>query len=171
MNLANAKAMLPEIRELSGLASGEWCESYDVANTRAEICTRDRRTGEVEPIAILLPDCSYDDRRLMQSAPVYIAALLTLLDEAFRVIRELQPKPPKQKDHAAECAMKCANDRAFLRFLQQRHGADIADTERVKTRVRSILAIQSMAELNTDENARQRWKSLRAEFDNWRNGR
>ncbi|MBD9372073.1 hypothetical protein IB238_05445 [Rhizobium sp. ARZ01] len=170
MDLIAAKSLLPEIREVSGLASGEWCESYDLKNQRAEVCTRDHRSGEVEPIAILLPDCSYDNRRLMRSAPVHIAALLTLLDEAFRVIRELQPKPAKAKDHAAECAMKCANDRAFRRFLQERHGADIADTERVKTRVRSILAIQSMAELNSDENARQRWKSLRAEFDNWRRG-
>lgn len=172
MDLGSAKALLPSIREIRGMASDQWCESYDIANSRAEICTKDRRTGEVEPIAILLPDCSYDDRRLMQSAPMYVDALLTLLDEAIRVIRQLQPKQQKPKDFAAECAMKCANDLVFRRFLQERHDlADASDAERVKTRIRSVLAIQSMAELNTDENARKRWKSLRAEFDAWRRAR
>lgn len=171
MDLSAAKSLLPQIRQLSGLASAEWCESYDVANARAEICTRDPMSGLVEPIAVFLPDCGYDDRRLMQGAPVYVDALLTLLDEAFRVIRQLQPKQAKAKDHAAECAMKCATDQAFRRFLQELHGADIADTERVKTRVRSVLAVQSMAELNTDDAARQRWFSLRTEFDNWRRAR
>lgn len=171
MDLIAAKSLLPEIREVSGLASGEWCESYDLKNQRAEICTKDRRTGEIEPIATMLPECSYDDRRLMHMAPVYVDALITLLDEAFRVIRQLRPKPAKAKDHAAECVMKCARDQAFRRFMLEQHGADIADTERVKTRVRSVLAIQSMAELNTEESARQRWFSLRTEFDNWRNGR
>ena len=67
--------------------------------------------------------------------------------------------------------MKCASDQAFRRFLEERHNLDTSDLERIKTRVRSILAIQSMKELNTDENARKRWLSLRVEFDTWRRAR
>ncbi len=113
MNLHKAKALYPELRELSGLASDEWCESFDTKTGRAEICTRDRRSGIVEPIAAILPDCSYDDRMLMQKAPTYILALLILLDEAFRRLKELQPKPEKAPNFAAECAMKCKDDHLF----------------------------------------------------------
>lgn len=168
MNLEEAKALFPEIREQSGLASDGWCESFDTKTGRAEICTRHRRSGIVEPIAAILPDCSYYDRMLMQKAPTYILALLILLDEAFRRLKELQPKPEKAPNFAAECAMKCKDDHLFRKFLHECHGADAPDLERIKTRVRSVLGVQSMVELNTDENARKRWLSLRAEFDRWR---
>lgn len=41
----------------------------------------------------------------------------------------------------------------------------------VTTLAAANLAIQSMAELNTDENARKRWLSLRDEFQRWRKRR
>lgn len=88
--------------------------------------------------------------------------------EALAEIERLRPKPP---NFAAECAMKCKDHHLFQKFLRQCHGADVSDVERIKTRVRNILAIQSMTELNADENARKRWLSLRAEFDRWRKRR
>ncbi|QRM55115.1 hypothetical protein [Sinorhizobium sp. BG8] len=171
MDLATARKLLPDIRSASDLASPLWSESYDTTAMRAEICVENTVTGEVEPIAALLPDCSHDDRRLMIRSPEYVAALLVLLNEAFRVIRELQPKQAKPKDFAAECAMKCANDHLFRRYLAERHQLEATDLERIKTRVRSLLAVQSMGELNKDENARKRWQSLRNDFDNWRRAR
>jgi hypothetical protein len=68
--------------------------------------------------------------------------------------------------------MKCKSDQAFRQYLIERHDLrDATDAERIKTRVRSILDIQSMAELNTDEAAAGRWKSLRVDFEQWRRGR
>jgi hypothetical protein len=47
---------------------------------------------------------------------------------------------------------------------------DAGDAERVKTRVRSILNVTSMADLNKDPAAAARWQSLRGDFDAWRRG-
>jgi hypothetical protein len=63
--------------------------------------------------------------------------------------------------------MKC-DDPLFKTYLAKRHGADISDRERVAARLRSVLAIKSRSELNTDPSAAERWKSLRADFDAWR---
>ncbi|SOC46248.1 hypothetical protein SAMN05892877_12172 [Rhizobium subbaraonis] len=171
MKLDEAKTLFPEIRQQSGLASDQRYESFYTATGRPEILCHAPATGQLEPIATILPDCSYDDRMLMQKAPVYIRALLVLLDEAFRRLKELQPKPEKAPNFAAECAMKCKDDHLFRNFLHECHGADPSDLERIKTRVRSILGVQSMTDLNTDENARKRWLSLRDEFHRWRKRR
>jgi hypothetical protein len=180
MNLAFAKSILPEARELSGLVSDEWSESYNMKDQRAELCVIDRMTGEVVPIATLTRDCGYDDRRLMIKAPVLIRALLLLLDTAFGEIRRLrQQQDPREcersqanakrgdPDYAAECAMKCA-DQAFRRFLLEKKKAlDVADSVRVASHVRYLLKVDSRAELNRDANARKRWLELRAEFEVW----
>lgn len=177
MDLAKAKTMLPEIREIAGLASSNWSESYDTKKGRPEIVLSDPLTGEIRPIGVILPECSFDDRKLMQFAPAYVDALLTLLDEAFRVIRQSRPaqsRPAqeKPKDYAAECAMKCKGDHLFGRYLIERHDLrDAGDGERIKTRVRHILQIESMAELNKDEGARRRWISLKNDFKAWRQAR
>lgn len=163
--------MLAEIREQTGLASPEWCESYDVANSRAEICTRDRRSGRVEPIAVLLPSCSYDDRRLMLKAPVYLDAVLTLLDEAFRRLKQLQPKEKPRRTLANICAIKLQKDFQFQLFLRERFDLESTDFERAKTKLRGILAIQSLNDLDADEAARARWQSLIRSFDTWRKAR
>lgn len=184
MNLVLAKSLLPEARELSGLVSEEWSESYNMKDQRAELCVIDRLTGEVVPIAILTRDCAYDDRRLMIKAPVLVRALLVLLDTAFAEIRRLRPQPQhhpartseqqSQKnekrgdpDYAAECAMKCA-DQAFRRFLlEEKKAPDVADSVRVASHVRYLLKVDSRGEINRDANARKRWLDLRAEFEAW----
>lgn len=48
---------------------------------------------------------------------------------------------------------------------------DAGDAERIKTRVRSVLAISSMKELNEDPAAAARWQNLRGDFDAWRRTR
>lgn len=95
------------------------------------------------------------------------ASLARHLQSALSEIERLSSKQ-QAPNFAAECAMKCKDDHLFRKFLHECHGADASDLERIKTRVRSILGVQSMSELNTDENARKRWLSLRAEFDRWR---
>ncbi len=172
MNLDFAKEKYLDARQLLGLASEEWCESFEVESGRAEICAKDMLTGEVEPIAHLLPACGYDDRRIMTHAPTYMRAMDFLLQHAFREIRELRQKlavrEPKPKQYAAECAMKCSEP-AFLKFLEERHGLQRPLTkDRAATKVRSILNISSRRDLDENQDAAARWRSLVNAFDAWR---
>lgn len=176
VNLDQARTFLPEARDLAGLASEQFVESYDTKASRAEICVVNRMTGEIEPIAYLTPDCSYDDRRLLLKAPELVRALLVIMEVAFAEIRRLKPpedlrqrgQAEQKKDYAAECAMKC-NDRMFRRFLVERHNVpDVADAERIAVSVRNILRIKSRGELNTDPAAAQRWIDFRAAFEVWK---
>lgn len=166
MNLAEARALYPQAKEIAGLIS-DWTESYNVDEKRPEICIRDTLTGEIVPIATIMPECSYDDRRLMASAPRLLRATLLLLEAAFAEIRKLKPDEDK-KDFAAEVAMKCRGDRRFSDYLMEHHGLqDPSNSERIKTRVRSILAVQSLGELNEDPAATDRWLKLRGDFKAW----
>lgn len=170
MNIEVARALYPEAKELAGLVSEEWLESYNIAESRAEICLRDTLTGEIYPIAQILPTCTFDDRRLMFKAPALLRAVVTICEAAFAEVRRLKPKQngPDPKDFAAEVSMKCANDQAFRRYLIECHDLkDAGDTERVKSRVRSVLAVSSLKELNDDPAAGARWVSLRSNFKSW----
>lgn len=178
MDLKTALKLLPDARELAGLASEEFSESYNTKSGKAEICIHDRLTGEVLPIALLTIDCSYDDRRLLLQAPQLVRALLVIVEEAFAKIRSLEPPDARRqrrehrkevsKDYAAECAMKCG-DRLFRRFLVERYNVpDVADAERVAVSIRNILRIKSRAELNTDPAAAARWVDFRGAFEAWR---
>ncbi|WLR92145.1 hypothetical protein [Shinella zoogloeoides] len=169
MNLDQAKALYPEIKSLLPLASPEWSESYNLREGIAEICIPNRFNGEVEPIAHILADCPYDDRRMMLKAPVYLNAVWVLLHEALRRIpREDVPAPTKKKIQtvAQACGRMC-NDADFLRFLSVCHNVDTSDRERVANRVRTMIKVDSRAQLDTDEMARQRWFSLCDEFRSW----
>nr|WP_289624621.1 hypothetical protein [Sinorhizobium sp. 7-81] len=162
--------MLKEIREQSGLASDIWQGAYDSNAGKPEIVVKDAMTGRITPIAHILPDCGHADQQLMTKAPVFIRALLTLLDHSFRLIREAQQEPAKQsrKNYAAECAIKCGEP-AFKKFLEERQGLERPLTDdRVETKVRSILKVSSRAELNDDPAAAARWQDLRNAFDAWR---
>lgn len=171
MTLDEAKVILPDIQQTHGLASERWGESFHIETGRAEICARDR--GIDTPIMHILPACSYDDRLLAINAPRYIKALLLLLSEAFRVIRELkrelaQAQETKSKDYAAECAMKC-NEASFGLFLQERHQLQPPITaESVTTAVKHALKVRSRKELNNNAAAAHRWTDLRSEYDAWR---
>ncbi|MBZ5760248.1 hypothetical protein LAV84_06765 [Rhizobium sp. VS19-DR104.2] len=128
-------------------------------------------------IATLSADCGYEDREFLLHIYQDIGLLLRLLDEACEVIRRnrstpqarqarQQAAPAKLKDYAAECAMKC-NDMRFRAYLREKHDLETTDAERINTRVRSILAIGSRAELNTDPAAAARWQSLKGDFEIW----
>lgn len=166
----SAQKRMEAVRTRAARASRDWSVMAD-----GGICLT---TGEGEASFVVLrltDEATVDDREFVLHLPDDHFWLLETYDRlyaryrsAMAEIERLSPKPP---NFAAECAMKCANDNAFRRFLHQRHGLETSDLERIKTRVRSILAVQSMAELNTDENARKRWQSLRVEFDNWRRAR
>ncbi len=172
MNLDIAKEKYRDARKLLGLASEEWCEFYDPEHGQNEICSKEPMTGEVEAIALILPSCGFEDRRLMSHAPTYMRAMDFLLQYAFDEIVRLRQssgqRAEKPKDFAAECSMKCAEP-AFKKYLAERHGLEAPLTnDRAATRVRSVLAISSRKELNDDPAAAERWKRLRSDFDLWR---
>ncbi|MBB3315146.1 hypothetical protein FHT77_000988 [Rhizobium sp. BK181] len=169
------KERLAQIRRRHEEASTDWQLGSGGVELFAVII---RRTPPA-PIVKLLGDCGYTDRDFLMHAHEDITFLLAMLKRAAEKLRSvIPPEDPRdierrereaaEKNFAAECAMKCQTDRAFRRFLIERHQLeDPADTERVKTRVRSILAISSMGELNEDENAAARWKALRSDFKAW----
>jgi hypothetical protein len=69
-----------------------------------------------------------------------------------------------------EMAVELWNPGDKVQYLIEKHDlTDAGDSLRVESRVRSILAVSSRRELNTDPNAAARWKSLRADYDAWRN--
>lgn len=140
------------------------------------IAVRAGEAGDLPEVLTFARDVFIDDRELITHAHEDIAWLLSAYDrlatryrEALAEIRRID-QAQKTKDFAAECAMQSSRQ-AFRMFLRERHALEATDDERVNARVRSILAIQSRAELNTDESARQRWFSLRAEFRKWQEGR
>ena len=145
--------------------------SIETDGVEMRLVFADSADGEFRLAATLAPDLPYAVQTFLIAAADNQAFLLDLLGRCARAYRELagRQQQSKQKDFAAECAMKCQNDQAFRRFLIERHDLpDAGDTERIKVRVRGILAIQSMKELNDDAAAADRWKALRADFDIWR---
>lgn len=169
MATAADKERLDTIRSRHDLASTDW--KFVISGDRREqIVARLLPATPQVPIVDLLEDCGYQDRDFLLYAHSDIGFLLRLLADAFREIRSMraaEQKKQKEGDFAAECAMKCS-DPLFKRFLAEQHQVDIADQERIVSRVRTMLAIGSRSELNRDPQAAQRWFSLRAEFEAWR---
>lgn len=167
MNRETAAPLYIEAKQLAGLVADEWQDTYNTTSHQAEICLQDNATGEIFPIAIIKPECSYDDRRLMTRAPQIMRALLFLLRESFNEIERLKPKQKANK-LAQDCAIHCGRQ-DFRRFLMEHHDLpDAADNERVNTRVRNILNIQSRAELDKDQGAGKRWISFKQAFYRWK---
>lgn len=174
MNLTEAKALLPEMRHVLECVGSEWIESYDSKSGYSQIAERDGLDGQVYPLATLAKDIPTEQRELMRKAPVYLRAALLLRDEAARAYLAVT-RPPAEKAEKKEAKAlstiavgKCAADRAFIRYLIECHGLeDASNTERVKTKVRSVLAIQSFKELNDDPRAAEAWQKLISKFQAW----
>ncbi len=136
--------------------------------------------GEPEIICSLPVSCPADNRELIRRHIEIPTDLIGMLDAAARRDAErrreierlrqaLEAKGGKPaKDYAAECAMKCTEP-AFMRFLTERHDLLQPATDKTAaTRVRSVLAIGSRSELNTDPAAAARWREMVKEFERWR---
>ena len=138
--------------------------SIEADGDELRLCAADPMDGEIVPIAVLMPGLDISVQNFLVGAASAQRFTLDLLDRCAAAFRELarksqaEQKRNQPKDYAAECAMKCQNDQSFRRYLIERHDLpDAGDTERIKVRVRGILAIQSMKELNDDPAAADRW--------------
>ncbi|MBB3608617.1 hypothetical protein [Rhizobium sp. BK602] len=160
---------LERIRQDMAYIGRDWSIEADGAEIR--LVFADPADGEFRLAATLAPDLPYAVQTFLVGAGDNLAFLLDMLDRCARAYREIasRQRQNKPKDYAAECAMKCQNDQAFRRFLIECHDMpDAADTERVKVKVRSLLAIHSMGELNDDPAAAARWDNLRKDFNQWK---
>ncbi|MDI7860950.1 hypothetical protein MRS76_03190 [Rhizobiaceae bacterium n13] len=178
MNLDEARTIYKKAKDTAGLASPEWVRMHDAKAHRPQLAVRDGGTGTVAVIATLSRNAPYDDEHLLFNAPYYLRAAIMVAEQAFAVIRtqrativRLEGKVnavAEAKDFAANCAMLCTEP-AFKKFFEERHGlARPLTDQKVATRIRSILAVGSRSELNTDPAAAERWKALRADYDAWR---
>ncbi|WP_052699889.1 hypothetical protein [Martelella endophytica] len=148
----------------------------DTAGMHLEVIGPD----EPEIICSLPITCPADNRELIRRHIEIPADLIGMLDAAAKrdaerrreiekLKRALEAKGGKPaKDYAAECAMKCTEP-AFMRFLIERHDLPHPATDRTAvTRVRSVLAITSRSELNTDPATAARWREMVNEYEIWR---
>lgn len=169
MNIDAARALYPEAKQLAGLVSDEWTISYDRGAGVAEVCVRDVASGEITPIAHLLPDCSFDDRELMGKAPVLLRAAVTMCERAFDEIRKLKPKERKSFTEANRCGKWCRDNFMFRRWLMAATNLhDASDAERIKTHVRFLLRVESLAEIDNRPEAAVAWKKMRSDFETWK---
>ncbi|WP_242219987.1 hypothetical protein [Shinella zoogloeoides] len=166
-----AQIRLNAIRSRHASASPAWEIAFGET-----ITVRAGEVGDLPEVCTFTAGVFVDDRELITHAHEDIAWLLAAYERLAAKYRDALAEINRTaqsrnvRDFAAECAMQ-SGKQAFRTFLRERHSLEATDDERVNARVRSILAIQSRAELNTDGSARQRWFSLRAEFKNWQEGR
>lgn len=154
---------------LAAIAPAEWTRVHGEAGAFLE------GRGEMGELLVLarFDAASVDEIDFACNAPDTVGFLLRLLDAAFGQIRALKgqsepPPPRREKDYAAECAMKCA-EFGFQRFLEACHGLEPPVTpERAAQKVRSILGVQSRAELNDGGRATAAWRDLRKAYDDFR---
>jgi len=162
-----AQVRLDAIRQRLANASPDWSLVAD-----GHLIITAGEGDDQAPVLAFDPKADIGDQELMAHARDDIVWLLVTYERLARryhdAVAELQRRDgtPK-KNHSAECAMLCERH-DFRHFLHVCHGLETTDAERVNARVRSILAIRSRAEIDTDNDARKRWLSLRTEFWDWK---
>ena len=161
-----------ELRKIRGrldaLAGAQWFRSAD---DRGEFLEAKTTKGELNEIARFHPGAQPEEIDFLTNAPDMVCFLLRLVDRAIAAARKNAPRQEKQskaKDFAAEAAMKC-DEPAFKVFLEEKHGLERPLTaDRAAQKLRTLLGISSRSELNRDDAAADRWRSLRADFEAWK---
>lgn len=161
-----------ELRKVRGrldaLAGAQWFRSAD---DRGEFLEAKTSNGELNEIARFHPGALPEEIDFLANAPDMVVFLLRLVDRAIAKARKDAPrqeKSNKAKDFAAEAAMKC-DEPAFKVFLEEKHGLERPLTaDRAAQKLRTLLGISSRSELNKDDAAADRWRSLRADFEAWK---
>ena len=95
------------------------------------------------------------------------AFLIELVRDLGRQLIDLQPKP-KREATTANYAGRLLGNYDFQRWMFEVHQFERpSDKEALKVRVRGMLQIESLNDLNTDEVARKRYFSLVNDFEAW----
>ena len=159
---------------------------------RAVFGSDGKRAGFEAPVAL----CSFGmgatvfEKELVRDAALDLVFVLDQLAIAGQMIRDLRSAsraqcgsartgfPPADderpsKDYSAEASMKCAEP-GFQNWLRDYHATDddgdLSDSAAAAAVLRRLLKIESRRQLNTDPDAAQRWRDLRADFQAWGRG-
>lgn len=130
------------------------------------------------PIAIFHPEADYRDVAFYTMAHQLVAALYQSRDRLIAYYNRMNPpateaqqEEKKRFSYAQNCGIYCGKP-LFQKFMFERHGLDHPrDKNRMATKLHSLLTIKSRTELDTEEAARDRWISLRGEFEAWKEAR
>lgn len=120
----------------------------------------------LEPVLTFDVNADRNDIAAVAAMPDDIDFLIASIRDLGRQVRDLQPKPKKAPDYAAECGMKCSEP-LFQTWLFEVHGLENPDHVKAGTKVRLMLDIKSRADLNTDPSAAARWRKMAGDFDAW----
>lgn len=160
---------LNAIRQRHREASTDWVFTIDETGETAQ--ARQIPAEDHYPVLTFSKECTLPDRELVTHAHEDVGFLLVLLGQSFRAVRELRKalerNTPKPTDHAAKCAMR-VKEPDFQLFMQMVHGVENShDHIRVENRVKTMLAITSKKELDTNPEALKGWEKLVSEFYAW----
>lgn len=173
--LTNAeKDLCARAADLEPLLSPSWTSFYNTAERRTEIFLEGDTGSLARPLALLTEETGHADRELLVRGAQMVRALvaagryLKWVNEQLRAeIRQLkgEPDPDAKKpfSHARQCAIQCSKA-DFKHWLHEIHGADISDQIRIDNHVRSMLRVESRAELDHNPEAARRWQDLLESF-------
>ncbi|KQS86964.1 hypothetical protein [Rhizobium sp. Leaf383] len=157
------------IRRRVGAAMPDWTVTADETGTFVTAADG----PDSERVYRIEEGANLDNREMALSAPEDLRFLLRMYDALSRRFMPPRPteiEPAKPANYAAECAMRCGEQK-FRTFLSVCHGIDVSDDERIRTRIHSMLRITSRAILNTDPAAASRWRDLVRDFESWERSR
>lgn len=168
------KALLQKAAEIEPTLSLGWQAFRNFEDGRTEILVEGDTGSDARPILLLTEEISFADREFVARGPQMLRAALSagrylkdLVKHQEDEIRRLKGEPDpnaKKFSHARQCAWFCTKQ-DFQQWLRDVHGADISDLQRVETRVRSMLMVESRAELDTNPEAAIRWQKMRKDFE------
>lgn len=130
------------------------------------------------PIAIFHPESDYRDVAFYTMAHQLVTALFQSRDRLIAYYNRMNPPVAEEQQEekkpfsfAQNCAIYCGKP-LFQKYMFMVHDLENPeDKNRMATKLHSLLAIKSRTELDTDEAARDRWISLRGEFEAWKEAR
>ncbi|MFB2562446.1 hypothetical protein [Rhizobium sp. IMFF44] len=173
-NRDREKAKVDRLRDIADRLAGDvW--HVDADGDRVRLVTR-RSTGEDALLLTLHGDALQDEVDLITGALDHLFLFLGLRSRAVETVQSLRAEIERmrrktaEKDYAAQASM-LLSDRGFQRFLESRGaGGQVRDKTAADTRLKSLLAIRSKREINTDDRARQAFLQLRGDYDLWKRG-
>ncbi|WP_374828709.1 hypothetical protein [Paenochrobactrum pullorum] len=157
--------------KLSALSGAQWFLAADDIGNFVEAKTAQ---GDVVEVARFHKGATPEEIEFFANAPYIAMFLLGLVDRAIASVkcgqsaRANKPAQHDPRNYAAEASMKCGEP-AFKLYIHEKHGLEKPLTDdRVAVKLRSLLGVSSRKALNSDPQAAERWRSLRAGYTAWR---
>lgn len=164
---AQAKELVPQI-------APSWTKFYDTEKHRWQIFIEGDTGPMARPLALVTEEAGWADKEFLTKGAQMLSALVAagrrqkwIIEQQDAEIRRLRGEPDpsaKKFSPARQCAIYCSKPE-FQQWLRDIHGADISDRQRVETRVRSMLMVESRAELDENHEAASRWQKMRKDFE------